>query len=77
MTKNFPKCPLFDSIQQYLTLFNFKKGIRLLHKTNRLAKFDLIWALSSKTNTKYFQIIFFNKKRRIATVAKVFSLPLK
>ena len=52
--KNVLKCSPFDSIQQYLTLFDFKTGICFLYKTNR----DPIWVLNSKTNTKYFWIIF-------------------
>ena len=57
--KNVPKCPLFDSIWQYSTLFNFKKGIRFLFKTNRLACFDPIWVPNSETSTEYSPIIFF------------------
>ena len=61
ITKNVPKCPLFDGIWQYLTLLDFKKGINFLYKTNRLACFYPIWVPNSKTNTEYFWIIFFNR----------------
>ena len=50
---------VFDNcIRQYLTLFDFKKGIRFLFETNRLACFVLIWVPNSETKTEYFRIIF-------------------
>ena len=61
ITKNVPKCPAFDSIQQYSTLFDFKKGICFVCKTNRLACFNPIRVPNSKTYTKYFGIIFLNR----------------
>ena len=35
-------CPLFNIIWQYLTLLDFKKGIRFEYKMNRLTWFDPI-----------------------------------
>ena len=49
------------TIGQYSTLFDFKKGIRFLYETNRLAYFDPIWVPNSKTNTEYFGIMFSNQ----------------
>ena len=55
LVHNGPKWPLFLSIQQYLTLFDFRKGIRFLYEINSLAFFDPIWLPNSKTITKYFE----------------------
>ena len=52
ITKNDPKSPLFDSIQQYSTLFDFKKGICFLYETKRVTCFDPIRLPNSKTNTE-------------------------
>ena len=45
---------LFDSIQHYLTL----KGIHFECEMKRLAGFDLIKVLNTKTNFEYFLKIF-------------------
>jgi len=55
------KCPKMPTIRQYLTLFDFEKGICFLYETNRLACFDPIGVPNSKMNTEYFRIIFFNR----------------
>ena len=55
------KCPKMPTIRQYLTLFDFEKGICFLDEMNRLACFDPIGVPNSKMNTEYFRIIFFNQ----------------
>ena len=64
------KWPKMAPIWQYSTLFNFKKGIRFLYKTNRLACLDPIRVPNSKTYTEYFQIILFNQIIRPSLVYK-------
>ena len=54
MNKNNPKCPLFDTIWQYSTIFDFIKRYFFLCETNRLAYFDPIRVPSNKTNVEYF-----------------------
>ena len=54
MSQNAHYSTVFDSIRQYSTLFDFKKGICFLYETNRLACFDPIRVPNSKTNTEYF-----------------------
>ena len=49
---------------QYLTAFDIiqlKKKYLFVCETNRLACFIPIWVPNSKTNTKYFWIIFLNQ----------------
>ena len=58
MAANVSKCPVFDSIQQYSTLFDFIKGIHFACKINRLTRFDPICVPNTETNVKFFRIIF-------------------
>ena len=52
MTKNVPKCPVFNSIRKCLTL----KKVFVVY-----ACIDPIWEPNNKTNTEYFQTIFLNQ----------------
>ena len=60
MSQNAHKLTVFESIQHYLTLLDFKKGIRFFYETNRLACFNPIQVPNSGTNTNYFQKNLFN-----------------
>ena len=53
-TKNF-------TIQQNSTVFDFKKGICFVCKTNRLACLDLIWVLNNEMNIEHLWIIFLSQ----------------